>query len=283
MSISPDILPWLKESYQSHHLSDNEFLEMLENQPPVDRYKERFKQFYKFNKKELDLYEGLITTYPISQTIISLKIRFKNIRISRPQNQFGIEVNHFNITLENLTNHELKELFTLINTCGWFITLVNFLSDKKPVDEIFHNITPDSITSKIVEIGSNGLKFFIEAKFDLELDRKFFQKYLYHFSPKLFEDRIKKHGLVPRSQSEVASYPDRIYLAGNEETGRKYLYPDLKAQSKRFKSSPWVLITIDPTKIPDHQKFFKDPNYSQGVYTLANITPYAIVKIEDLH
>ena len=42
------------------------------------------------------------------------------------------------------------------------------------------------------------------------------------------------------------------------------------------------MLTISVKDLPDIQRFFRDPNYDNGIYTLTNIRRHCISKIEKL-
>ena len=75
---------------------------------------------------------------------------------------------------------------------------------------------------------------------------------------------------------------ERIYLAKDKNVAIKMLYLELKRKSERFSKSLWVIMTIDTTTIPSHQRFFEAPNCTYGIYTLASTSPTAIEDLEEL-
>ena len=245
-----------------------------------------FKAYMEFYKEELQLYEGLIRTYSITSTVISLKSIDKNIKIGRKHNQFGVMTNDFAIYLpiDLLSEIGLGKLFRTLNTCGWFVSTVVLFRNKQPVYKITKDILVEKIILVCKEYGANRIVIYAEAKYDIEVERELLPHQLYHIAPKIYEDKIKTKGLIPKALSKSAAHPDRVYLAKNEKDARTVLYNDLKnnASSSKHKTILWVIVTINLSKISEVAKFYKDPNYEYGVYTLSNIQRQAVEKIEDL-
>lgn len=244
---------------------------------------------YPWYEEQNRIYEGLITTYGIGSSMGILQREWPSIRVKRGQNIYGLEGNDFSIkiNLDIVPLKEIPKVFLKINTCGWFISTIDLFKDKQGFDKIEKNISfltlekhIDLAKDKNVDI--NFIDLYLEAKFDIEMDKKFLPTVLYHITPKDYKAKIEKNGLVPKSTAKSAEHPERIYLVANKSYAISDLYPELKARSKLHKHEPWIILTISMIDFPSHHQIFMDPNCPYAVYVLANISPYSIEDIEDL-
>ena len=117
-------------------------------------------------------------------------------------------------------------------------------------------------------------------------------KVLYHASPKIVLDKIKKNGLTPRSKNAIFMYPDRVYcMKGISDKNltpfQQRLVNGLKLTRKKDPDNPeenneYVVITIDVSKLPDYTEFYSDPMSKESVFTYDTIPPQSFLKIEDI-
>lgn len=243
---------------------------------------QRFRQWYDFYGNEIELYEGLIKTMSIVQSVAGLKRKWPSLKISSKHTMRGLS-NDFSVTIDLNKIKDIEEILKMLNMLGWFISVVLFSREKQPFLKLNKNINIDSIAQHLDD--ADEMILYVEAKFDLEITKKEFPSILYHVTPKKFETKIRKFGLVPKSSSEVADYPERIYFAYNEEDARTLLYHDLrsvvKSKEEKFPGEfdEWLLLTINTQTI---RRLFRDPNYEYGLFTFSNIPPSMIKNIEDL-
>lgn len=223
------------------------------------------------NTIENFLEEGLISTYPCDRTINMLCKKYfleswrvqKNIRKDIDENIPLITV----ILDKNTDNNRVGSIINFMNACGYF-AITKFLINKESPN--YGTIT-------------------FEPKFTEDISDDIREKYkvLYHSTPAILLNKIKKNGLMPCSKNSLFMYPDRVYcMKGNSLTmdqvralyriqmERNSTHPEEKNPNERLK---YVLLTIDVSKIPDNVKIYKDPTLRDSFYTYDNIPPYAIV------
>jgi hypothetical protein len=209
------------------------------------------------DEMKLNIEEGLIKTTDINQTIHLLKKQFKFI--------FTIDIaaNTFNIEIEKANKKEVDDLLKATNNLGWFPAYMS---------------TPEYMgkwsESKIMFDESLVIDF--EAKYDTYIEKT--PEFLYHIAPEKNWTKIEKIGLTPKSRSKLSYHPDRVYLAKTEKDA-KFLVLRFKTNTK---NGDWVLLKIDTSYTP-YIRLYQDPNYKQGYYTMNNIPPSAITKIEDIN
>lgn len=125
-----------------------------------------------------------------------------------------------------------------------------------------------------------------EAKFShLEFN---FSKWLYHVTLLKALKKVKAQGLVPKSQSSVFKYPERVYLFNNAPLNQIVSYATSKAIDSH--AQQFALLRVDSSKLQSSQlykngkmKFYVDqkfPNVDNtmpdAVYTYGNIPPSLI-------
>jgi hypothetical protein len=224
------------------------------------------------------IYEGLITSYPMLNVIelVNNKLKCQTVKLKKDNHFY---YNCFAINAE-LNNFDVELLFKLLNQCGWYIALIKFYKNKQQVGILKKNITKDEIKQFNTTASHFSLK--IEAKFDVQIDRKIWPKQLFCLAPKKVKSKILKQGLVPKSGKNLDNQPERIYLAFNKENLLKEMLPQLKRNDERYQSGT-ILITLDTNKLPDNVRLFDDINWpDDAVYTIVNIPKYAISDITDI-
>jgi hypothetical protein len=252
---------------------------------PYDGFSENFKQSLIEIKKEKLVYEGLIVTYQIGSVITMIQQKWNFVKVRRGQTGFGFESNDFKIFIDisNINQIDFDDLLRILNTSGWFIAKIIGYFNKQIISNYDKDtIDEKSITKFIEETNSiNMIEFSIEAKFDLEADKKFWPEYLYHVTHEKIIGKIKKKGLIPKSQNKMAIHPERIYLVANKDFAEKQLYYELRNKSN-YKSENWFILTIRTSEFQRFTRLFKDQNCEYACYTLSNIPPRAITNIEPL-
>ena len=211
---------------------------------------ETYKEEYTLNLKE-----GLIKTTNKGKTINILKTKFPNLEIENGTNSFGIKY--------TLGKNEFKNIISYINNLGWFPSFL---------------ITPiykGKYNEKNVDYNNSIIAF--EAKYDIIVEKN--PPFVYHISPLQNWEKIQKIGLVPKSRSKSSYHPERVYLAKTpkaaEDLGQSFY--------QRTGIKDWVILEIDTDMVPGgYLKLYYDPNYKHGYYTLNNIPPQAIEKIQDI-
>jgi hypothetical protein len=253
-----------------------------------------FKKFKEFYKEELLLNESLIRTYPISSTISGLLRKWDFLKFKKQYSKFG-EANTICIICESNKIDEdlISGIFKLANYYGWFISLYEaYDKNKREIFQLGKTISVEKILNSLKEFDKvKYIEINLEAKYDIELDMKFAPEFLYHITNSKYIEKIRTIGLVPKTHSKLANHPERIYLAISEEVVRNILIKQLKYAANKNKQDidirtgkevEWFLITISVKDLPQVQRFFRDPNYDNGIYTLTNIRPQSIEKIEKI-
>ena len=99
--------------------------------------------------------------------------------------------------------------------------------------------------------------------------------FVYHTTSDVNFEKIKKIGLKPTSKNKKATHPERVYVAFDKEDA------DIIAkQMQDLSSKNQIILTLNTSKFPDNLKFYKDPHFLGGAYTLGNIPPSAIEDIK---
>ena len=115
---------------------------------------------------------------------------------------------------------------------------------------------------------------------------------LYHWSPMENVSSILQNGLIPKHNSEFEEYPSRIYVFepvskemlknGLTETPPVDKSPTglLLSMSQRTGKTLFGLFEINKESLPDTVRFYYDPNWDKGFYTI-NAIPARCLSIKN--
>jgi hypothetical protein len=211
-------------------------------------------------KEELErkvLYEGLIFSYPPTKVIKELKKR----------GFFDVAYNNKTININFLLSKNNKEKYKSLNDFmqnlfGWFhgVSIAGKTPTKDKLDFLKH---------------SNGnVTLQYEAKFDIEVDD--IPEHIYHLTTCDKLKKIQKIGLTPHDSLDYFNFENRIYFSLNKEKLK-----DLsKIKSSITSNNCFVILNIQVKGFSNRIRFFNDPNFEGGIYTLENIPPQTIEAVE---
>jgi hypothetical protein len=216
-----------------------------------------------------ELYEGLITTYPLDYSVRHLKKEFLYciIDIVGDKKDNTIRV-YFK---EDVEREDIDNFIHRANTCGWFPSFFQYTTNDNKSEYL-------KSKNDFEKIKYGNINFMLigqfEAKYDIELDER--PIHLFHVTDGKNLEKIKKIGLVPRAKEKKSSHPERIYFTTDPTDAQT-----LAKAFKKMNNSEIVIICIIETSKVESLKLMKDPNYMRsGVYTLNNIPPTAIIKFQ---
>lgn len=201
------------------------------------------------------LTEGLLYTYSFDSTnrMINNTLKIPKTDVKSYNDKYG-QIIHIRLLRQENGNYDEDRVVQHMNTYGWFLS------------------------TKTNEGKALFLKF--EPKYDVELT--YIEKNnndFYHLTPYIiYDNKISKIGLTPKTQSKQTYHPDRVYLTTNVsdlERLMKQLYNTNK-QNDKYKNE-YSLLKINNVY---NLKLFKDTNYDGGVYTLENIKPDNVIEVE---
>jgi hypothetical protein len=224
-----------------------------------------FLKIYEYYKSEYQLYEGLITSYPLHEVINILFRKKYNVKGNYNDNTFSLKFLFSEDISKSLI--EYNKIMQITDTCGYFCS--NMKGEDAKAQFIIEKYNTENF-KKLINNGLTLINFSFEAKYDILIEK--IPEFLYHLAPTRNISKILKFGLIPKSRSKKAFHPDRIYLVKNPE--------DLNLLFKSFyeetKINEWSILEID-THILEYLKIYKDPNFKEkGYYTLNTINPIAI-------
>lgn len=226
------------------------------------------------------IYEGLIKSYPMHSVIAFIKSAF-NINCSTLRKDKQKLYNCFALDAK-IEQIDFDKLLVALNRDGWYIAFINLYSNKELKIKLEKNITADNIDKAIKEFNCDYFAARIEAKYDVEIERKFWPKELYCVAPFQVKNKIEKIGLVPKSGKNLDNQPERIYMGIYKDELINHMLPQLKQKDNRYKEGT-ILITLNTSEFPENVRLFDDINFPDGaVYTLVNIPPKCITEIKDI-
>lgn len=234
----------------------------------------------------------MITTYSqfiLNETLktneISLVVRDTNRELSLLRYKFNISKNQNNTISVKLLDFNLIQgsievyvdtlINLFINRHGWFPSIMNLLNIVGSKNSL--SFDQDFIVNNFKYIQEAEIIF--EAKFDLE--KKVPEK-LYHLSIQEFLQSVERKGLIPKSKSKLSKHLDRIYLCEDPEScrgliGRMKLHYSNKPRKSKV-NDKWIIYEINTDDLDI--KIYKDPNYTNGYYSVSNI-PAKNIKVFD--
>lgn len=166
------------------------------------------------------------------------------------------EFNYGDVSIfTDFNNKELSlGLISLINSMGYFISVVNLKSGEKLTDK-------NDIQKTL--ISSDRISIMIEPNYDDKV--KFEGEYLYHTTDSKNLDKIMKYGLIPKTKNTRSFYPERIYLSPNEEW-----MSSIRQELVGDKGGEYVNLRIENFK---GLSLYKDLRFKGGFFTYDNIPP----------
>lgn len=213
------------------------------------------------------LYEGLIYTYSLENTLAILK---NACNVSQNSIVVSKERNSFYLTLEGYDKERIETLNKKALTCGWFVAYYTRGTER------FKSI---NLNDALSSSNPRTLVAHYEVKYDMAVSK--YPEYLYHATSKLHLPKILKTGLQPRSNSVISDHPDRIYFGITPEACKKVMEIFWKNKPQEEKDAFWengefVILKIHVSN--EHKlRLFKDPTYlDKGFYTMNNIRDSSI-------
>jgi hypothetical protein len=149
-----------------------------------------------------------------------------------------------------------NDLLHLIETIGYFVSIVNLSMDKPGHLEDKSKIRETLLSQQKISIA-------IEPYYDTKVD--FDGEYLYHTTDKKNLDKILRLGLVPKSKNTRSFYPERIYLSPNREW-----MDSIRGQLNLDKKGDYVDLEIQNF---NGLSLYRDVRFKGGFYTYDNIHP----------
>jgi hypothetical protein len=190
----------------------------------------------------------------LTKSLIKSGINIDNT-ISELERQIS-EFNYGDVSIfTDFNNKELSlELISLINSMGYFISVVNLKAGEKLKDK---NDIEKTLTN------SDRISIMIEPNYDDKID--FNGEYLYHTTDSKNLDKILKYGLIPKSKNTRSFYPERIYLSPNEDW-----MSSIRQELVGDKGGEYINLRIKNFK---GLSLYKDVRFKGGFFTYDNISP----------
>lgn len=209
-------------------------------------------------KEVLD--EGLIKTYNIDSTLNHMENWGKledHIHFSKDKNTIKMSFRYADWSqLEYSLNH--------LNTYGWFPSKIFLYKDDKNKKSFVYS---EKLIQSLIDSEYELIEIIFESKYDIEIFWDDLPETLYHISPKIYFDKIKKLGLVPKMKQKSSIHTNRIYLSINKESLKM-----IKQKLSLFSGHLEYFIIPIQKKFLKRLKFYQDPNATEfGVYTHSNI------------
>lgn len=129
-----------------------------------------------------------------------------------------------------------------------------------------------------------SIELYYSARFDKEL---VVDSYLYRATKIKNLEKISNVGLYLNSLSKKGYHPSRIYFSIDFDSCEK-ITPELRATD--YPADDYIILKINPNfyvenynKTKYKVKYFKDPNYNNGIYTYSNIPKEKITYLNKIY
>jgi hypothetical protein len=240
--------------------------------------KKYIKSMDQFINENYSLNEGLIRSYDADMIISQLQkmgIDSDDVYINNGTIKMELKLQYRHII--KATIDKMENLF------GWFLSGVQGDLDdgldggveefKKDMEYSLEQIAEEDYLDEDDSIAT----LIFEPKFGTDISSDNLPNIAYHVTDRQYLDKIRKIGLVPKHKDKITYHPDRIYLFIDEKNVSGLL------DNIHFDIDNPVLLKIDISEFKKHNKFYVDPNLSDGgVYVLGNIPPRLIISETDL-
>ena len=152
----------------------------------------------------------------------------------------------------------MKKFIKSMFICGWNVAEIRKFGDKSIIQ-------PFNDADSEIQI----LRVYFEPRYSRPIDD--FSDVLYHVSPSRYYRKIKKMGLVPRSNSDIFKYPERVYLFNSNDVELVKSYGKFKLCSMPDDEveDSILIYRILKEKLIEHPlyrsgklKFYHDPKYN---------------------
>ena len=210
--------------------------------------------------EEIILYEGLEISHEIDSCMTNLTRmwNFDN-RVNYEKDGKTIKM----IVYKSLTPEELDTIANHIeNFLGYFPSHLSTKTsnDKYNYEKALNLLSTNQLTA-----------VYFDAKYDLEISEDKLPDVLYHISKSIYDAKISKIGLVPKTKNKMSAHPSRIYLTYSPKSAS-----GLIGNPQFPKNDKFTLYSIDFKELKKVRRirFFEDPAYiGKGIYTYENIPP----------
>lgn len=138
----------------------------------------------------------------------------------------------------------------------------------------------NSICSRYYIDNKEYVNMKFEPLYELDITKEIHNniKVIYHVSPAVNFNQIKKKGFIPLSNNNIFDYPNRVYFIKgivDEDTLINVAY-ELYKYIENQNLVKYNIYTLDVSKIPLYITFQNDPNMDKGIFTYYKV-PYKAV------
>lgn len=211
-------------------------------------------------KEEFQIYEGLIRTENIINSLNIIQRNFSDIKVGKLNDTLWVACR--SISIETLTM-----LLKTVNNLGWFPSVIYLDRTKGKTETIVYS---EKTLFSLLNEKHRQIRVALEAKYDIAIPKDETPSIVYHVTHNDNVKKILKIGLAPKSRSKKSYHPERVYLADSLDAARIIS----RMFIEKYKHYNWSILEID-TNIT-YLTLLKDPNFKNGFYTLNNIPPSKI-------
>lgn len=261
-----------------------------------DEYIEEFNDQFIINEQYW-LLEGDLLSHPRNLVVKHLLSQFSNNIYIYPIEQ---DLNNILIQLSSDNNIDIDKLLQFITKMGWYISDIQLGIKNVPFQQGLQALQNNDYDEAVITMEATKPTKDTKLVGDTKGIDTNIPKWLYHITPtQLWNTKIKRVGLSPRSKSIRAKHPSRIYVTTSSKLAEQLILDMSRQKIKQAKTrtydiskfnpikyyKDWVIVQIDTDKIPNARglryfTLYKDSNVlskrNMSLYTINYIPPIAI-------
>lgn len=197
--------------------------------------------------KQNQLYEGLITSYPISTVIKQLNKLGVWAYVNTSANSIQ------SIVVKDVKDSNINDILKITNACGY------------------------------VKRNKSGNEYSFVPKYPHEATETAYSDdmCLYHLTNDICIDKILKFGLIPKTKNKIEYHPERIYVTKKRKMSLRFISQMFNKMAHNNIIKTLYILKIDLSKCED-KRFFWDPSAQNGMFTYENIPPQCISIEEEI-
>ncbi|MCK9415549.1 hypothetical protein M0Q97_02690 [Candidatus Dojkabacteria bacterium] len=161
-----------------------------------------------------------------------------------------------------------KEIISFLNNSGYFIS--------QSINDFGSKINIQNLT----QYKGKEIHIYFNKVFDVPEETP---NIIYHATLfDLYENKIKKMGLIPKTQKMVSNDLERLYFINNISDAEYFIHLKYSTLKNKIKNKQynidikkWVILGIDIKSIGKF-KLYKDTKMNNSYYTYDTISPYSI-------
>lgn len=178
------------------------------------------------------------------------------------------ESNECTVKIVKKDFNKVHNVITKMKLMGWYCASMIFNNNRMKVKAY----NEDYLQSALVHPNVDDVELLFAKNYATKFEPQK-KRYVYHVTPDIHLEKIKRIGLTPRSHAKKEAHPDRIYCSINRDKAIEIASMLARHETDKVKTYTLIAINLNAIK---NVKWYTDPMFTGGVYTNQNIPPSAL-------